>query len=106
MSMNEREKAFENKYKHDEELRFRVEVKAAKLMGAWVGAQLGHAGEALDAYAKEVATTQMEEAGNDDVIRKVEADLKAAGKPASTHALNAKMEECMNEAKRLVMGEN
>lgn len=105
MNMSEREKAFENKYKHDEELRFRVEVKAAKLLGVWAGEQLGHAGQALTAYAVETATAQMEKAGNDDVIAKVEADLQKAGKPVLTHAIAAKMEECMNEAKRQVMGE-
>ena len=78
MSFNDREKAFEDKYKHDQELQFKVEVRRNKLLGLWAAELLDLEGEAAEAYAKEVIVSDFDEPGDDDVLRKVLADLEKA----------------------------
>ena len=93
VSMNDREKAFENKYAHDEEKKFRVIARRNKLMGVWAAGLLGKTD--VDAYAKEVVAADFEEAGDEDVIRKVAADLKAAGVAAGEAEVRAKLAELL-----------
>lgn len=75
----DRESAFENKFAHDEEKRFRAVARRNKLLGLWAAEKLGLSGDAADAYAKEVVLADFVEAGDEDVIRKVLADFKAKG---------------------------
>ena len=104
-TFNDREKAFEDKYKHDQELQFRVEVRRNKLLGLKIAELLGLAGDEADAYAKEVVASDFEEAGDEDVFRKVFADLQAKNVDFSEHRLRKLMEDLREEAKNQVMSE-
>ena len=104
-TFNDREKAFEDKYKHDQELQFKVEVRRNKLLGLWLGELLGKSDAEADAYAKEVVASDFEEPGDADLVRKVMADLEAAGTDLSEHRLRKKMEELLAEAKEQIMNE-
>jgi hypothetical protein len=105
MSFNDREKAFEDKYKHDQELQFKVEVRRNKLLGLWAAELLDLEGEAAEAYAKEVIASDFDEPGDDDVLRKVLADLEKAKVDISEHRLRKKMDELREVAKHAVMTE-
>lgn len=105
MSFQDREKAFEDKFKHDSELQFKVEVRRNKLLGLWVAELLGLKGEEADAYAREVVASDFEEAGDHDVVRKVLADFEARNVEMSEHRLRKKMEELVGVAKKQVMTE-
>ena len=104
-SFNDREKAFEDKYKHDQELQFKVEVRRNKLLGLWAAELLDKKGEEADAYAKEVISSDFDEPGDDDVLRKVHKDLTDAGVDFSEHRLRNKMDELLSVAKQQVMTE-
>src|SRR3546814_20619994 len=79
-TFNDREKAFEDKYKHDQELQFRTEVRRNKLLGLWVASELlGLAGDAAEAYAKAVVSSDFEQPGHDDVVRTVMSDHPSKG---------------------------
>lgn len=71
----EREQAFENKYKHDQDLQFRCAIKAARLFGLWAAEKLGLSGADADAYAEQVVDADFEEVGYEDVLRKVQGDF-------------------------------
>ena len=96
VSMSDREKAFENKYAHDEEKKFRIIARRNKLMGVWAAGLLGKAD--ADAYAKEVVAADFEEAGDEDVIRKVAGDFKAADIAAGEAEIRAKLAELLPTA--------
>ncbi len=102
-TFDDREKAFEDKYKHDQELQFRVEVRRNKLLGLWAAELLGRTD--AEAYAKEVISADFEEPGDADLVGKVLGDLQDAGVEMSEHRLRKKMEECLAEAKVQVMRE-
>ncbi len=104
-TFNDREKAFEDKYKHDQELQFKVEVRRNKLLGLWAAELLDKKGEEADAYAKEVISADFDEPGDDDVLRKVLADLTEGGVDFSEHRLRNKMDELLSIAKQQVMTE-
>ncbi len=104
-TFNDREKAFEDKYKHDQELQFKVEVRRNKLLGLWIGELLGKADAEAEAYAKEVVASDFEEPGDADLVRKVMGDLEAAGADLSEHRLRKKMDELLAEAKEQIMNE-
>ena len=78
-TFSDRENAFENKFAHDAELQFKVAARRDKLIGLWAAAKLGHDGEAAESYAKSIVIADMEEAGDEDVIRKLVADLAGVG---------------------------
>ncbi len=100
---DDREKAFEDKYKHDQELQFRVEVRRNKLLGLWAAELLGK--DDAEAYAKEVISADFAEPGDADLVRKILGDLQDGGVEMSEHRLRNKMEECLAEAKEQVMKE-
>ena len=97
-SMDDRKKGFESKFAHDADLRFRAEARRNKLLGLWVAGLTGKTGEAADAYAREVVKSDFEEAGDEDVFRKVRKDLDSAGVQQSDHQVRKRMEELMAEA--------
>ncbi|MGB7270446.1 MAG: DUF1476 domain-containing protein [Albidovulum sp.] len=101
-TFDDRENAFENKFAHDEELRFRTEARRNKLLGLWAAGLMGKSGDDAAAYAKEVVASDFEEAGEEDVYRKVSSDLGAKAEEA---VIRAKMAEMMIEAKRQIMNE-
>ena len=92
-TFDNREKGFESKFAHDAELKFKAEARRNKLLGEWAAGQLGHADPA--AYAKEVIKADFEEAGDEDVFRKVRGDFDAKGVTVSDEALRDKMYELM-----------
>ena len=97
--MDDRKDAAEKKYAHDEELAFKANARRAKLLGLWVAEQLGKSGADADAYAKSVVMADFEEAGDEDVFRKVRADLDAGGKSGvSDHVIRRTMDELMAKA--------
>ncbi len=104
-TFNKREKAFEDKYKHDQDLQFKVEVRRNKLLGLWVAEMLGLAGADADAYAKEVVSADFEEPGDADVVRKIQADVQPKNIDLSEDRLRKKMEELTAVAKQQIMSE-
>lgn len=96
-TFEDRQNAFENKYAHDAEMQFKAEARANKLLGQWAAGLLGKSDDAeVAAYATEVVKSDFEEPGDDDVIRKVKADL---GDLATEDEIRAKRQECLAEAK-------
>lgn len=104
-TFNDREKAFEDKFKHDQELQFKVEVRRNKLLGLWLGEMLGKSKADAETYAKEVVASDFEEPGDADLVRKVMGDFEDAGAELSEHRLRKKMEELTAVAKEQVMNE-
>ena len=102
-TMKDRENAFENKFAHDAEMQFKAEARRNKLLGLWAADLMGKTGEDAQAYAKEVIKSDFQEAGDEDVFRKVHGDL---GEKASEATLRAKMEELMIAAKAQLIDEN
>ena len=82
-TFDDRKDAFEKKFAHDEELRFKAMARRNKLLGLWAADRLGKSGAEAETYAKSVVMADFEEAGDDDVLRKVRADLEGGGKPMS-----------------------
>jgi len=101
-TFDDRENAFEAKFAHDEEMQFKAQARANKLLGLWAAEKMGKTGEAAAEYAKEVIKADFEEAGHEDVVRKVLADL---GDASSADEIRAKMAEKLIEAKKQVMTE-
>lgn len=86
---------FEKKFAHDEELRFKAMARRNKLLGQWAAEKLGKTGEEAEAYAKSVVMADFEEAGDDDVFRKVRKDFDGAGVAQSDHQIRRTMDELM-----------
>ena len=102
---DDREKAQENKYFHDAELRFKSIARRNKLFGAWVAGVLGKTGPTAEAYVQEVQKSDLAEAGDADMLGKVAADLKSAGKPLPEKELRTRLEECLKTAIRQLEAE-
>jgi hypothetical protein len=94
-TFDDRKKGFENKFAHDEELRFKATARRNKLLGLWAAEKLGLSGDAAADYAKEVVAADFEEAGDDDVVRKVIGDFKAKNIDQSEHQIRRTMDELM-----------
>lgn len=101
-TFDERENAFENKYAHDEEMKFKAEARRNKLLGLWAAELLGKTGADADAYAREVVLSDFEEAGHEDVVRKVAGDL---GDIADADTIRSKLDELLKIAKDQLMKE-
>jgi hypothetical protein len=101
-TFDDRENAFEAKFAHDSEMQFKAEARRNKLVGLWAAGLMGKTGDAADAYAREVVAADFEQAGHEDVVRKVVADL--AGK-ASADEVRAKLAELMPVAKDQLLNE-
>src|SRR3954468_23525240 len=97
-TFDKREEGFEKKFAHDEELRFKANARRNRLLGMWAAEKLGLSGEDALAYAKEVVMADFEEAGDDDVFRKVRKDLDAKGVAQSDHQIRRTMDELMEKA--------
>ncbi len=102
---DDRKKAYEEKFAHDEALRFKAEARRNKLLGLWVSELLGLSGAEAEAYAKEVVMADLEEPGSEDVFRKVRADLDAKGVDISDHRIRHRMEELLIEAMEQIKNE-
>ena len=97
-TFDQRQEGFEKKFAHDEELRFKATARRNKLLGLWAAELLGKTGADAEAYAKSVVMSDFEEAGDDDVFRKVKADLDAANAGQSEHQISRTMDELMATA--------
>ncbi len=101
-TFDDRENAFENKYAHDEEMKFKAAARANRLLGIWAAEILGKKGDEINAYAAEVIKADFEEAGHEDVVRKVSGDL---GEMADADTVRQKLAELSIVAKDQVMKE-
>jgi hypothetical protein len=97
-TFDKREEGFEKKFALDEEQRFKASARRNKLLGLWAAEKLGLTGAAVDAYAKEVIAADFEEAGDEDVFRKLRKDFDAKGVSQSDHQIRRTMQELMETA--------
>ena len=97
-TFDKREDGFEKKFAHDEELKFKAAARRNKLLGQWAAEKLGLAGAAVDAYAKEVIAADFEEAGDEDVFRKLRKDFDAKGVVQSDEQIRRVMTDMMARA--------
>ncbi|MCZ8185214.1 MAG: DUF1476 domain-containing protein [Beijerinckiaceae bacterium] len=97
-TFDNRKDAAEKKFAHDAELQFKAAARRNKLLGLWAAGQLGKDGADAEAYAKSVVMADFEEAGDDDVFRKIRADLDAAKVDVSDHVIRRTMDELMAKA--------
>jgi hypothetical protein len=97
-TFDKREEGFERKFAVDEEQKFKAMARRNRLLGTWVAEKLGLSGDAATAYAKDVVAADFEEAGDADVVRKVETDLAAKGVKLASAEIRAKMDELLAEA--------
>ena len=104
-NISDREKAFEDKYQHDEELRFKTEARRNKLLGLWTADLMGLTGDAAEEYAKTVIKADLIEPGDEDVKQKVLKDFQSRNVDKSVHQLERQMAELMEEAKKQLMSE-
>ncbi|ACT58309.1 DUF1476 domain-containing protein [Hirschia baltica] len=104
-TFDKREKAFEAKFAQSESLRFKASARRNKLLGLWAADLMGLVGADADAYAKEVIKSDFEEVGDDDVFRKVRADLEAKNVDRSEQQIRKQMDELLSVAKAQLMGE-
>jgi len=97
-SFEDREKGFERKFARDEELRFRATARRNTLLGLWAAGEMGIAGDAAQAYAREVIKADLEQPGEEDVFRKLRGDFDAKGIEVSDHQIRHKMSDLMGAA--------
>ena len=100
--LNEREAAFEARFAHDADLRFRCEARQGRIAGRWAADMLGLSGAAAEDYARDVAAAGVEAADGQGVLRRLSADL---GAKADEAAIRLRLAEAMAEARRQVLGE-
>jgi hypothetical protein len=99
-TFDDRESAFENKFAHDEELQFKISARRNKLFGLWAAEKMGLTTEEADAYAISVVQADFEEAGDEDIVRKVLGDLTSAGIETDDQEVRAALDKQMIEARR------
>ena len=97
-TFDQRKDAFENKFAHDEELRFKATARRNKLLGLWAAEKLGKSGADAEAYAKAVVVADFEEAGDEDVVRKVKSDFALANVNTSDTEIRTVMTELLLKA--------
>lgn len=103
-TFDDRERAFETKYARDEEVAFRITARRNRLLGHWAAAQMRLTREEAEAYATAVVQADFEEAGDEDVIRKLVSDLTAANVEIDEPAIRRAIDEQTVEARRQLMG--
>ena len=104
-SFDDREKAYEKKFAHDAELKFKASARRNKLLGLWAAEKMGMTGDDVEHYAKGVVLADLEEPGDEDVFRKVRSDFDDAGIDQSDHQIRRTMEELMDKAVSQIKGE-
>lgn len=104
-TFDERKKAFEAKYQHDQELLFKIGNRRNRLLGLWAGELMGMASKDADAYAREVVISDIDKPGDDDVHDKVYADLREKKIDLSDHRLRKMMDELLHTAHEQIMTE-
>jgi hypothetical protein len=104
-TFDDREKAFEAKFAHDEEMLFRVHARRNRLLGTWAAERMGLDAAETEAYAKSVVQADFEESGDEDMIRKVLGDLISAGVDIDESDVRLALEAKSVDARRQLMGE-
>ncbi|MDT8759376.1 DUF1476 domain-containing protein [Sphingomonas psychrotolerans] len=104
-TFDDRERAFEAKFARDEDIAFRISARRNRLLGQWAAAKMNLTPEETDAYAKAVVQADFEEAGDEDVIRKLLGDLLAAGVEIDDATIRQAISDQTVEARRQLMGE-
>jgi hypothetical protein len=99
---DDRERAEEARFRLEQELEFKAQARRAKLVGLWTAGLIGLSGEAAEDYAKSVVLSDLEEAGAEDVFRKIRADLDMHAVSLSDHQIRAKMDELLGQARAQV----
>ena len=99
-TFDDRERAFENMYAHDQEMQFRIQARRNRLFGEWAAGKMGLTPEETDAYAKAVVQADFEESGDEDVIRKVLGDMTSAGIDIDEGGVRTALEEQEVAARR------
>jgi hypothetical protein len=102
-TFDDRERAFESKYARDEEMQFRIIARRNRLLGEWAARLMGLSEEETASYAKDVVRADFEEAGDDDVLRKVLGDLTAAGVDTDETKIQEALDHKTVEARRQIM---
>ena len=97
-SLKDRQDGFERKFAHDEEMRFKAMSRRNKLLGVWAAEQLGMTGADAEEYARSVVAADFEEAGDEDVFRKVRADFDAGNVAQTDAQIRQKMVELLGTA--------
>jgi len=97
-SFDNREKAYETKFAHDAELKFKATARRDKLLGRWAAEKMGLTGDAVEKYAKSVVIINLQEPGDEDVFRKIRGDFDEGGIDQSDHQIRRTMDELMDEA--------
>ncbi len=100
---DDREQAFEKKYANDQQTRFRIEARTAKLLGLWAAALMGMSGDVAENYAKDVVGANLDEPGFDDVKRKVRHDLKGRDVAFDENEFDQKLVEFLAEAEHQII---
>ena len=103
---NDRKKAFENKFKRDQEFEFKINARRNKLLGLWAAQQLSLDSDAAEIYAKEVVVSDFEEPGDDDVLQKVFGDLQGKGVDTSEHLVRKEMDRLLSVAREQISSES
>jgi hypothetical protein len=95
---DEREKGFEKKFAHDAELKFKAESRRNKMLAEWAGAKMGMSADEVATYIKDVRRSDLEEAGDDDVFRKLRADFDAKSTSVTDEEIRKQMGDCLAKA--------
>ena len=96
---NDREKGFEQKFKMDEELQFKIAARSNKYLGEWASSMLGKNEEEKKNYIQEIIKSDLEEAGQEDVFRKIKKDFQAASISVEEKEIRNQMEKALSRAK-------
>ena len=99
-TFDDREKSFEKKFVHDEEMQFKVNAKKNKYLGEWVAEKLGKKDENKEIYIQEVIKSDFSEPGDEDVFRKIQKDLKESGIEILDQEIRDQMKSCLDRAKK------
>lgn len=102
-TFDDREQAFENKFAHDQDMAFRITARRNRLLGQWAANLMKLTSEETDAYAKSVVQADFEEAGDEDVIRKLLGDLTSAGVEIDDGSIRTALDAKTVEARRQLM---
>jgi hypothetical protein len=105
-TFEDRQKGFERKFAHDEELRFKSTARRNKLLGLWAAEKMGLSGDEAQAYAREVIKADLAEPGEEDVFRKIRADFDAKGVGQSDHQIRSHMADLLGEALNQIEAES
>ncbi|MGE3624518.1 MAG: DUF1476 domain-containing protein [Bdellovibrionales bacterium] len=100
---DDRKKAFENKFQHDETLRFKVASRMGKLLGLWAAGEMGITGAEAEAYAREVVAADLDKPGHEDLLDKIEKDFQARNVSVTRHRLQREMESSLATAREQIM---